>query len=79
LDYNFTKELGNIITEYFMPFLCIGMVVLVFVVGIRFAIARDASARAAAKTHLVKMLSVCMIFVMLTFVMGGVKFLLQKI
>jgi len=33
---NFTKELANIITGYFLPFLCIGAVVLAIVTALRF-------------------------------------------
>ena len=65
-NVDFSKELSRIITNYFVPFLCIGAIILVIVIGIRFGMARDAKQREEAKKRLMSMMAVTMIFMVIS-------------
>ena len=63
---NFSKELSGIITQYFVPFLCVGAICLALVVGIRFAMAKNEKERQEARKRLFSMISVCLIFIVIS-------------
>ena len=62
IEFDFGKDLSNIIVTWFVPFLILGVIALVVVIGIRFAMASGAKERAEAKKRLMSMVSVCLIF-----------------
>jgi len=49
VEFNFGKDLANVIVRYFVPFLAIGAIALVIIIGIRFAMAKDEKTREEEK------------------------------
>ena len=56
-NVDFSRQLANIITVYIMPFLAIGAIALVVVIGIRFGMAKDEKTREEAKKSIIPCVS----------------------